>query len=137
MLGRAERSQFRATAIAVATLFPCARISWPEMSEQNFWYRKRSRSRIKQDLRLWRLEPYRFAPRKTPSSSGMLKRGSRFAVQLLHPHFASVVSFERTACNKTALVHGEHKCAKEVLVALVKRNVDEHALSRPCHANLG
>ena len=53
------------------------------------------------------------------------RRLANYVVQLVHPHLTSIVAFQRTARNKTALVNCEHECVKELAVSMVKWDVDE------------
>jgi len=74
--GLSARSQLRMHFTASAGLPLCALGSCPERSEQKIWYRNRSRSRMRHPLARCADDPNSRAPRKMPSSSGILNRGS-------------------------------------------------------------
>jgi hypothetical protein len=72
----ASRSQVAARSIGAATSPPWAWMSCPAMSERKVRYRKGARSKMSAFLACNALFPNVLAPRKRPSSNGMLNRGS-------------------------------------------------------------
>jgi len=89
--GLCVRSQFRTIVTASEGSPLCASGSCPLMSEQNFKYEYFSRSRTRVTFSRCRRSPNSRAPRNSPSSKGMLKRGGwrRSPVQLNPGHIVN------------------------------------------------